>query len=454
MSALIAKLRGGSLTARAVRSAFVTVGGFGTSQALRLASNLILTRLLFPEAFGLMALVAVINQGLAMFSDVGVTPAILRSERGDDPKFLNTAWTIQVMRGFGLWLTACALAWPLSVFYNEPLLMWVLPCASLNLVIGGFNPTRIDTANRNLMLGRLTGLEIAAQVISLTVAVSLAWAWNSVWALVVSGIVGAIALLVLTTVFLPGERNRFHWEKAAAHELVSFGKWIFLSTICGFIVQQADKITFGKYLSLDTFGVYNIGFFLATFPPMLGYMVTRKVLIPIYRETPPDASPENYRKLSKMRHLVSLSLLTLLGGFAVAGGWLVDLMYDDRYLMAGGVTVLIACMQVPQIVVMTYDQAALAAGDSQKFFILSLARAVFMVACLIVGLETYGLLGGILGQGVAVLLAYPVVVWLARKMSVWDPRHDLIFLVYGSGLAALALWINWDRVIGLPLGTG
>ena len=86
--------QGSGLMARATRSAGLNLMGFGTGQVLRLASNLILTRLLFPEAFGVMAMVSVFLMGLAMFSDVGVGPAIMQSKRGDDRDFLNTAWTI------------------------------------------------------------------------------------------------------------------------------------------------------------------------------------------------------------------------------------------------------------------------------------------------------------------------------------------------------------------------
>ena len=93
-----------SLFARVMRGSVLTAGSYAIAQGLRLVSNLILTRLLFPEAFGLMALVSVFLVGLAMFSDVGIGPAISQSKRGDDVGFLNTAWSIQVLRGarFGL----------------------------------------------------------------------------------------------------------------------------------------------------------------------------------------------------------------------------------------------------------------------------------------------------------------------------------------------------------------
>ncbi|MCK0151703.1 oligosaccharide flippase family protein [Marivita sp. S6314] len=449
IQALKTRFLGGSLNARFMRSSAFTMGGYVAAQALRLGSNLILTRLLFPEAFGLMALVAVILQGLAMFSDVGVSPSIMQSKRGDDQDFLDTAWTIQVIRGALLWLFACGMALPLAAFYEEPLLAWIIPFAGLNLLIAGFNPTRMDTANRHLLLGRLTLLELISQAGMIAIAVGLAWYMQSVWALVISGIAWALIQLVLYSTFLPGARNRFRWERAAAGELIGFGKWIFLSTICGFLYMQGDKLFLSKFLPLDQFGIYNIGFFLASFPLLMGGVLTRKVLIPLYRERPPAESVENFRKLQKMRFLLTGAMVGLTGFVSAAGVFLITLLYDPRYEMAGAVVVLIAAMQIPHMIVLTYEQAALAAGDSRRFFVLSAARAILTLGCLYIGLVTAGLVGALVGQGVAGLAAYPFVVWLARKVGAWDPKHDLVYAIIGALIITGALWLNAGAVTEL-----
>ena len=446
---LVNRFRGASLTARALRSSMLTSGGFATTQFLRLLSNLILTRLLFPEAFGLMALVSVFMQGLAMFSDVGITPAILQSRRGDDRDFLDTAWTIQVGRGLILSAVAAALAWPMAWAYDEPMLAQLLPVAGLTLAIAGFNPTRLETAGRHLLLGRVTAIEIVTQLVGLAVAIGLAWATGSVWALVVSGLVSQAANLVFLDRYLPGERNRFRWEGPAARELIGFGKWIFLSTVCGFVFMQGDKIIIGRYLPLDRFGVYNIGYFLASVPMMLGHVVMRKVLIPVYREAPPRQSRANFLKLRRMRFLVTGLLMTMAGAAGLLGVWAVGLLYDPRYQAAGAVVVLLAVAQVPQIVGLTYDQAALAAGDSRRFFVLAATRATVIVAGLLIGLELAGLPGALWGQVAAHLATYPAVAWLARRTGAWDPLHDAAGFALGAAVAALALWVNAGAVAGL-----
>lgn len=446
MNRLAGMTSGNSLAARAFRSGGLTIIGYGGSQALRLASNLILTRLLFPEAFGVMSLVWVFLQGLSNLSDMGVTQSILQSKRGEDRAFLDTAWTIQVLRGFLLLVVTWVLAAPAAAFYEAPELADILPVVGVTLLIMGLFPTKRDSANRNLVLGRITAIDLSAQVIGLVVGVVIAWLTGSVWALVANAVTTTVMQLIFYQIFLPGVLNKPRWEAPAARELIGFGKWIFLSTAAGFLLSQGDKIVLGKFLSLSALGVYNIGYFLASFPLLLGGMVMRRIMIPIYREKPPSESAENRAKLHRMRMMLSGGLMGLLTGFALLGVWLVSVLYDPRYALAGGVVVLLAVMQIPQIIALTYDHAALAAGDSRGFFVLAATRATLMMAGLVYGASQAGLTGALVGQGIAMVLAYPVVVWLARRHGAWDGRHDLAFWCVGGGLAAIAFWLHHPAI--------
>lgn len=442
-------LRGDGATARISRSFFWTIAGFGGSQALRLGSNLILTRLLFPEAFGLMALVTAVMVGLSMFSDVGITPSIQHSQRGDDPGFLDTAWTIQAIRGVLLWLGAGALALPMALFYADPQLTQVLPVAGAALVLDGLRPTRVETASRHLRLGRATGVDLAAQLLGLIVTAMLAWALQSIWALVVGMVIGSAIKTLLLHALLPGQVNRFRWEPEAARELIGFGKWIFLSTICGFLVEQGDRLILGKYLTIDMLGIYTIGFFLASFPRMLGSTAMQRLMIPIYRIRPPAESPANFRALRRMRFALSGGLLLLVAGLSGFGPEIIALLYDPRYGAAGGILVLISCITALQIIGLTYDQAALAAGDSRSYFGLTALRAVAQTGFFILGAEIAGLVGALVGHGLSVLAVYPAQVALARRHGAWDALHDALFASLGAGVALMALWVNQDAVVAL-----
>ncbi len=440
----LSKVLGGNrLMARVGRSASWIVLGYGGSQAIRLASNLILTRLLFPEAFGLMALISVVTVGLTLFSDVGIAPSIAQSKRGDDPDFLNTAWTIQVMRGLTLWVAACLLAYPFALFYDQPDLAQYLPVAALSLVVAGFNPTRIETAHRHLLMGRLTVLDLLSQIVGIVVMIVLAVIWQSVAALVVGGVAGAVAKLVLTHFYLPGPRNRFRIERAALGELITFGKWIFLSTVFWFFASQGDKAILGKFLSLETLGIYNIGYFLASFPLLLGLAVTGRVMIPVYRE---GADP---KRIAKLRYGLSTGVAGLLLVMALLGPWLVGVLYDDRYGTAGAIVVVLALGLIPQVIGMTYDQAALAAGDSRRFFIYNAVRSTLQVGLLLAGAVYAGLIGAVVGMSLSMALAHLVLIWLARAHGVWDARHDLVFFVLGGAGTVLILWLHLAPIMAM-----
>ncbi|MBN8292184.1 oligosaccharide flippase family protein [Rhodobacter sp. NTK016B] len=441
-----------SLTGRIMRSSMFTIAGFGFQQAIRFGSNLILARLLFPEAFGTMALVTVLLVGLTMLSDLGIQPAIQSSKRGDEPDFLNTAWTLNMIRAVVLFAAACALAWPMAWFYDEPMLLQLIPVAAISMLLLSLEPTRAETASRHMLLGRVTLLEISAQVISIAAMLLLAWWTQSIWALVVGNLVNAGARAALAWVILPGIVNRPRIEKEAAHELVHFGRWIFFSTMAGFLVLQSDKLILGRFLSMEELGLYNIGFFLAGFPLMLGQLLVQRLMIPIYRSSPPSESRENFLHLRRIRFMLSVMLFLGVAPLALGGVYIVDLLYDARYVESGAVTMLVSMALLPQMLGLTYDQVTLASGDSRGFFTLNATRAVVLVVLLLVLVPMLGIPGAPISMAATALISYPLQVRLARKYGAWDPLHDVIMASAAALLLTVMLMVHGERLAAIFAG--
>src|ERR1017187_5882027 len=99
-----------SLRQRVLNAGTWRLAGYAIGQTIRFGSNLLMTRLLVPEMFGVMAIASLFIAALAMFSDLGVKQSIIQSKRGADPTFLNTAWIIQILRGVVLWGAAVCIA--------------------------------------------------------------------------------------------------------------------------------------------------------------------------------------------------------------------------------------------------------------------------------------------------------------------------------------------------------
>ncbi len=437
-------LDGDSLRSRVLRGTAITLGGTVGQQLLRLISNLILTRLLFPEAFGLMALIQTFMTGLAMFSDLGTNASIIQNRRGEEPDFLNTAWTIQIGRGFILWLATCALAWPLAGFYGDPRIMWLLPVVGLNVLIAGFATTKSAVASRRIHLGLPTAIALGTQVVSVTVTILLAWIWPSVWALVIGGLVSSLFSVLAGHRLIPGTSNRLRWDPASARDLVGFGRFIFLSTMAGFLVNQGDKLFLGKTVSLADLGIYNIAFFMAAAPAMLGNMMAERILFPLYREIRPSEDRQNRHKTLRARNLVAGGMLLMLGTVAIIGDPLISLLYDPRYQPAGPMLIILALAGIPAVIMLGNAQLLLAEGNSRDFFRTVIAMGALNLIYMFGAFWLFGIFGVLLVPALNALTVYPLMQSFVGRHGGRELSRDAAFAVLGLVIAALAIWLNRD----------
>ena len=189
-----------ALRARVLRAGGWTLAGFALGQAIRFGGNLVMTRLLVPEMFGVMAIATMVMYGLALFSDLGLRQSIVQSRRGGEAAFLNTAWAVQIARGFVIWGAALAVSiasglpipvFPVGSVYADPSLPYVIAILSLCSVIAGFESTRLSEASRSLTLGRITQIDLAAQMAGLLCMLAWAAIDRSIWALVAGGLCAA-----------------------------------------------------------------------------------------------------------------------------------------------------------------------------------------------------------------------------------------------------------------------
>lgn len=174
----------GSLKSRVLRSGGWSLVGFFFRHGIRFGSSLVMTRLLMPEMFGIMAIASLMLAGLTMFSDLGLRQSAVQSTRGEEASFLNTVWILQIARGILLWflagLVSLAIAFannlgfmPQGSVYSSAELPYVIAVASLGVAIAGFESTKVYEASRHLLLSRLTLIEIAVQLVAF--GCMLAW---------------------------------------------------------------------------------------------------------------------------------------------------------------------------------------------------------------------------------------------------------------------------------------
>jgi O-antigen/teichoic acid export membrane protein len=422
------------------------MGGHVASQAIRLGANLLLQRLLVPDVFGVMAVVAVVQQGLAMFSDIGIGPSIIRSPRGEEPAFLRTAWTIQVVRGVALWLAASLLGLILAPALGIPELSTALPVAGFGAVLGGLNSTRLFTRNRRLAMGRLTLVNLVSQMVS--IAVLLAWARASptVWAPVGAGLVAAFMTMVLSHALPGGHRDGLGIDRACLRELLGFGRWVFLSTVLSFLTTQGDRLIFAPLIPIGLLGVYNNASVLATAPTQAVFALGAAVLFPVFSHrfrSAPDAAALR-RSFDWTRAPVCVLAALLVSGLIASGPSFVHLLFAKGFREADWMVRLLAIGGLLQVLEGVNGAMLLAMGRSRSVAAYSAAKLAGMMVLIPLAYRAFGFEGAVGALVASEFLKYGASAALAARAGLNVLRLD----------AALAAWTGASVGMGIAAGIG
>jgi len=434
-----------SLTDRIKGAASWTVGGHVSAQMIKLASNLVMTQLLVPADFGLMAVVGVLLVGLTLLSDIGAAQNIISNQKGADQTFRHTLWTLQIVRGCGTWLLACLFSLGLWAFahaslaptdsvYADPRLPWVV-VTFLQSIIQGFTPTKVAIAQRDIKVRELILLRVFSQLIALVPMVVLGWVFRSVWALVFGGLAAILAQVVLSYLMVPGEADKLCWNRQVLREVWQFGRWIMMSSLIGFLASCGDRLLLGTYLSAEKLGLYSIAVMLLAPLQSIFTILCSSVAFPaiseVYRTKPQDYT-KTYVKFQHYTDVLSVGGAAML---IMAGPEVVRWLYRAHYHSAGP---LLSVLAVGLIGMRFYvvEQCYMVA---QKPHLLTMANGLRLAAlCLMVpaGYAWQGIDGAVWGVGLSTYAAWPLALWFrAQHHQDWWKADTWVLPLVAAGVA-------------------
>jgi O-antigen/teichoic acid export membrane protein len=436
-----------NLRTRIIRAGGWTILAYGFTQATRLLSSLVLTRLLAPEVFGIMSIVMVAYVALTLFSDIGLTQSVVRSKRGDERNYLDTLWVIQIARGIAIWAVSllCALglagAQQVGWFYGDtvyaqPILPYAIAAIGFTAVLAGFESTQVAVARRNLQLGPISRLEIVGNLFA--VATTILWAIidRSIWALIGGWLMGAAFRTVSTHLYLPGPLNRPYWDRAAFEEIIGFGKWVLASSALTFLVTSGDRLILGGLLSSQELGIYSIAYLIVAAVQQglsrLAAFVVFPSLSTILRDTPDRLRTSYYR----LRMPLDLACLGFAGFFLAGGNAVIGLLYDARYEAAGGMLAILGLVLVGSRYEIA-EQAFLAMGKPRLLATINATRAFTLFLVVPFAYQFGGLSGAIGGIALASLLPTLLTLYYCQRNGILDLRRELVHL-FGFPVGYLA----------------
>jgi len=429
------------LESKAMRATFWTVLDYACSMGLRVVNSLVLTRLLMPESFGLMTLVTTLVVGISLISDFGLGPNVIQSPRGDEPALLNTVWTLQVLRGLGIFFVSLMLAWPMSLVYHEPRLMALLPALGINVVLSSFNSTNLLSMSRHMGVRRVFLLDITTQLFTLLVTAGCAFVYRSVWALVIGAILSTVYRLSFSHYrrLIPGIRNRFCWDRESLHGLVHFGKWILLSTAFYFFASQADRLILGRLISFSLLGVYGIAYSVSDIPRAIINAFAQRVGYPFIARMVHLPKTEFRRVFLRYRLRALLAGAAMLCLMVHLGGFLVTRMYDRRYHAASWMVPVLALGLWHTLMYATTMPALFSLGKSQYSAIGNALYCVAVLTAIPVAFHFFGIFGAVVAVAAGDLPLYFVTVTGASREGVSTWRQDLQATGFFLALLALGL---------------
>jgi len=420
-------------------SLWVAIGMMGT-QGIRLASNILLTRLLVPEYFGMMAIVYSVVGFYSMMSDVGLVPSVVNSKRDNDSKFMSTIWTIQVLSAFFLAVLLLLSAYPISQAYDEPLLFPLLIVIAVTSVLGGLNSTALILEQKYLRQKKLVLSQLATQLVSSLVMVVVAYNTQSIWSLVAGNVVAVIITLWYSYNLFSPQHSALRLEAKAVSEIVHFGKWILLSSMLSYAGNRSRPVIMGFWVTMAQLGVYSVAAALATVVEAVVNSLSSKVLHPKYRQYI-DKGEVNKVKQLRIKFIILFLPLTII--IALFGELLVEVLYDDRYQEAGAILQILAIGRIGSLFVLVNTPILIAVGDSKGLSFSQGLTAGISVVLVMAG----GFYSGFYGMVLAAALI-PFVNYLAISLVMVKHGFNFIFLdgvsMFLSVCLVVALWYMSD----------
>ena len=436
-----------SLGRVAISGTVWSVATYGVSMCLRLFTNIVLSRMLAPENFGLMTLLNTTITGLSLFSDIGLTPNIIRSTGGDDPKFLNTAWTIQVIRGGALWLICVCISLPFASFYREPQLKYLVPIIGFSLIATSFVSTSVSTLARRMAVRQLSLMDLGIYACQLVATVAWALVDRSVWALVFGKLFSDVVRVIVSYWMIPCQTNRFHWDHEAAREIFTLGRWVFLSTAFTFLAGQSDRLILGRLVSFPTLAMYGMAFALSDIPRQIIMTFRGFIVMPFVAKLAHRPRKEFFTLVLNYRRTVLLAAAVLLAFVVTCGDLAMWRLYDSRYHGATWMVPILAFGLWQTILYTTTSPCLFVIGDSRNAAIGYGCSGLTLLLLTPLAFYHWGLSGGICAIAFGDFPAYLVNLYGLRRNKMNPLAQDfaltVVFLALVISFAAFRISIGF-----------
>lgn len=427
---------------------FATILSFGAQGAVRLGSSVVMTRLLRPEAMGVITILMAIIFVIEMIADMALTVVLIRHEKGDDPRYVNTAWTLRLGRGV---LNGAV------VFFGAPLIahLYAVPTLTLPLRVSAlwFPLAALESMSFPMAIRRrqsriVVYAELAALLVSTVFTVAYTFYSRTYWGMVYGTLLNRGLMTAISYLVSPDLRPRLQLDRQAARDLLHFSRFTMPSSLLTLALSQFDKIVLLRLFDLHLLGLYGIASNIESQVEALIEKISHMVLYPRcanqFRTNPDGFSAECYR--STTRQVASMLLPpAVIGG---AARLLVAVLYDARYAQTG--LILQALMLRAALLALASPplNMLMAAGVYRVFLVGNIYRCVAIIVLALGGYYFFGFMGFVYGTALSGLPPLLYFLWMLRQKGFLMVKKELNRVALLGAVAASTYLVS-DLVLAL-----
>lgn len=418
---------------------FATTFTFALQALIRLGSSLVLTRVLLPEAYGIITILASILYVIGNILDTNVALFIVRDKNAEQPRYLNTAWTLRFCRSL---LSAAALfvcaPFIATRVYDLPSLTLPLQVFSLWFVIDGFETMAFPLAIRRKQARLQMYSELAASALSTAFSIAYCYRYHTFWGMAFAMLLNRLIMVVLSYRFYPELRPRLFFDGAAAREILVYSKFTIPSSLLTLGLNQFDKVVFLRLFDLRLLGLYGLAGNIAGSVETLISKISQAVLYPRcahnFRENPGTATQRYYTDNVKL----FIGILGMPAAICGAAPLIIALLYDPRYSEAGTVLQALSLRAVFLSLASPAEDLLISAGEFHVILVGNVLRAAWIVLGSLAGYYFFGFLGFIYGLSLSGLAPWVYYLWLQNSRGMLIAKYELykVAFVLAVGIAS------------------
>lgn len=375
----------GSMRKIAAHGAIIILSAQGLRFTITLVYQVLITRLLTPANFGLIAMVEPMVAFIYMFNTFGLSQATIQKDRVTQNELSSMFW-INAVFGLCVCLAALALAPLVGWFYGDPRASSVMAWFSVTLIMAGLSAQHIALLSRRLMFGRIAIIEVSAALAGSSAAIYAAMTGWGYWSLVVTSLVASAVTTILSwtlSKWRPSAWPRF----GGVGTMLGFGGKLAGFNVLNFLSQNLQNVLIGRMSGTVQLGFYNRGYKLLLFPLVQILQPIARLAVPILSRL--HDQPETYRRVYIMM-LQGMYLAAVPGVLCCIAfpAPIITALFGIAWLPVAPILFWLSMFGVASFLTSSSGWLFISQGRTGEYLALGMINAVLYISAFVIGVHT------------------------------------------------------------------